>query len=462
MDVDAPTLKDRHAVGVRFERVLFVSAVLALAVVYQVTYAAWVAGVHATWGFGWRPPPAAYLAVSIVMAVIPALWMPLRFRRPSQFLLLLQYLVIYVPTLLVSYHSLNPAVSPERVLLLSATLFGGITILQAALWMPLLRIPVPELPAPLFWFVFLAATTALGAYVAIELSGSFRLAGFEEMYAVREETARQVSESARLGGYAQLWLAGLCLPFLFAVAVYARRWWILPIVAGGYLFLLGIGGSKSLMFAIVFLLAIGVWSRHEDAHRGTWLAAGLIVMLAFPIALVHSGPLLEVAGRWYVAIVNVRTFGIPQLLHLQYAEFFAVNPLTHGGHIRGIGSIVANPYATDVPYTVGEYFYGVPVGANVGMWAQDGIASFGLPGILVISVLCACFFWVLDSCCVRLRPGFVACCLGFAAVAFTNVSLFTTLLSVGVLFFLLIAPLIPRAGMLAAAFRGGSVAPYVP
>jgi hypothetical protein len=45
----------------------------------------------------------------------------------------------------------------------------------------------------------------------------------------------------------------------------------------------------------------------------------------------------------------------------------------------------------------------------------------------------------------------VATCLGFAAVAFTNVSLFTTLLSVGVLLFLIMAPLIPCSGVLAAA-----------
>ena len=112
-----------------------------------------------------------------------------------------------------------------------------------------------------------------------------------------------------------------------------------------------------------------------------------------------------------------------------------------------------SPYAADIPYTVGDHFYGVPVGANVGLWAQDGIASFGLPGVFIISAICAVFFWMLDSCCARLRPGFVATCLGFAAVAFTNVSLFTTLLSVGVLLFLIMAPLIPCSGVLAAACR---------
>ncbi len=453
MALDQSSLTRQASGAMAGERLLFVAAVAALAAVYQLTYAAWVANVHATWGFGWRPPPFPFLAVSFVLAIIPALWMPLRFERPSQFLFLLQYLVIYVPTLFVSYHSLNPAVSPERALLLGIVLFGGISIMQCALWLPTVRIPRPAIPAPIFWAVFLSFTAALAAYVTIKLAGTFRLAGFEEMYAVREETARQVSESARLGGYAQLWLAGLCLPFLFAVAVYARRWWILLLVAAGYVFLLGIGGSKSLMFAIAFLLMIHVWLRREDARRGTWLALGVIAMLGFPVLLMHSGPLFEAAARWYVAIVNVRTFGIPQLLHLQYAEFFATNPLTLGSHIRGISMLVPNPYASDVPYTVGEYFYGVPVGANVGMWAQDGMASFGLAGVPIISVVCAAFFWVLDSCCARLRPGFVATCLGFAAVAFTNVSLFTTLLSVGVLLFLVMAPLLPASGLLESAFR---------
>jgi hypothetical protein len=435
------------------ERALFVGAVLALATVYQLTYAAWVADVHASWGFGWRPPPALHLAASYVLAVIPAIWMPLLFRRPSQFLFLLQYLIIYIPTLFVSYHSLNPAVTPDRALLFGLVLFGGISVLQLSLWLPVLRLPRLAMRPGLFWIIFLGFTGVLFAYVAVKLSGSFRIAGFEEMYAVREETARQVSEGAQLGGYAQLWLAGLSLPFLFAVAVYSRRWWLLIPVVTGYVFLFGIGGSKSLMFAVVFLMLIHLWLRREDGRRGTWLAVGLMVMLGVPILLEHAGPVFEVAARWYVAIVNVRMFGIPQLLHLQYAEFFEVNPLTFGSHIRGVSQVVANPYSADIPYTVGEYFYGVPVGANVGMWAQDGIASFGMAGVLVISAICGLFFWILDSCCIELKPGFVASCLGFAAVAFTNVSLFTTLLSVGVLLFLLMAPLIPRAGMLAHAFR---------
>ena len=107
--------------------------------------------------------------MSFVLAVVPALWMPLSFRRPSQFLFLLQYLVLYVPTLFVSYHSLNPAVSPERVLLISAVLFGGISIMQSALWLPVLRIPKPALPPCVFWAAFLALTTALMAYVAVNL-----------------------------------------------------------------------------------------------------------------------------------------------------------------------------------------------------------------------------------------------------------------------------------------------------
>ena len=60
-------------------------------------------------------------------------------------------------------------------------------------------------------------------------------------------------------------------------------------------------------------------------------------------------------------------------------------------------------------------------------WAYDGIAAWGLPGILVISVVCALVFWLLDSAAQRHDPRFAGLVTCYAAYNLANISLFTSL-----------------------------------
>jgi hypothetical protein len=241
-----------------------------------------------------------------------------------------------------------------------------------------------------------------------------------------------------------MWLAGFFLPLAFAVAVQRRRPLWMGLVVAGYVLAFGLAGSKQTLFALGYLAAIFVWTRFVPRRRFAWLAIGFAILLLVPELLQLLGPTGELVGRWYTLIVNVRIFGIPQLSIAQYYDFFASNPLTYGSHIKGVDLLVAYPYSTDVPFTVGEFFYGRPIGANVGMWAQDGIASFGILGVILVSVVAATVFWLLDSVSVGLDARMVIVSLGVIATSLTNVSLFTTLLSGGLLLAIFSLWLMPR------------------
>jgi hypothetical protein len=115
----------------------------------------------------------------------------------------------------------------------------------------------------------------------------------------------------------------------------------------------------------------------------------------------------------------------------QYYNFFYDHPFTLWSHITGISSFITNPYTMDVPRTLGAYFYVTGVGVNGGMWASDGIAALGLPGVIVISMIAAVLMWLFDSVAARHDVRFVTLALGFIGISFTNISIATTLVSGG-------------------------------
>ena len=413
----------------------------------QYSYAAFVVPNFEYWGFGDTHVPAVRTATSWILALLPALFLRRRIERPSEFLVLLQYLIIYVPTLFLLEKSVNPELGAGESTRLAFALAAGMLVLVAGTRLRPLKLRRIELPQQLFWYGFTALGLGLIGYLAGTLGGGFRLAGLEEMYEVREATASTIEEAGLgLAGYALMWLGGFVLPLAFALAVTRAHPFLLLPVAAGYVFAFGLGGSKQTLFAIVYLGGIYIWTRIAPHRRTVWLALGLSVMLLVPAALQVAGPIGELVGRWYTLIVNVRIFSIPQLSIAQYFDFFSGNPLTYGSHIKGISAFVAYPYASDIPYTVGEYYYGRPIGANVGMWAQDGIAAFGLPGVLIVSVVAALVFWLLDSVAVGLDRNLVIVSLGVIATTLTNVSLFTSLVSGGLAIAIATLWLLPRQG----------------
>ena len=291
----------------------------------------------------------------------------------------------------------------------------------------------------MFWRFFWGGAAGLFIYLLTIFGRYFQLADFQGIYDVRSAASELVKASgSTFSGYAQMWLSGFILPFLFSIGIFQRKWGFIGIAAAGYLYLLGIGGSKSTMLAMVYLSAIYLLVRSEGKNAGLKIAICFAGLLLFPAVLALTGEAGKVIDTWYVAIIHSRIFTIPQLSIGQYFDFFTSHPLTYGSHITGINLLVTYPYDMDIPRTIGRYFYDAELTANVNMWAQDGIASFGLIGIPIVSAIAALVFWLFDSIARVHDSRFVTVALGNIALIFANGSIFTTIMSGG-LFLLAIA-----------------------
>jgi hypothetical protein len=282
-------------------------------------------------------------------------------------------------------------------------------------------------------------------YLAMTLGGIFHLVSFSDVYDLRNTMADALKATgSSFGFYAQSLLSALMLPFLFATGISHRAKWVIVPVAFGYVFLFGLGGAKAAALALVYLPLLSLILSRPLNRIALTIVCGLSAILLFGYATRFVLP--PRIHLYYVALVHFRFLTVPPLTIPQYFAFFQGHPVTHLSHVSGLNKLVHYPYDLDVPYTIGTYFYSVPVGANSGFWAGDGLAGFGLWGIPLLSIVCGAVFWLLDSVSADLDPRFVGLALAFCTVFFGNASLFTTLITGGLAALILLLLIAPRDG----------------
>jgi hypothetical protein len=424
-------------------RVWLFLAVLAYTAVFYLSYRWLVVPIYEFWGLSNPAVPWPYLAVSWVLALLPALWIPTDLRRPSQLLFLLVYLVLFIPATFILYASTNPILPPAEAFRLILLLFAGLGIISLVYFLPLVRLPRPSVPPRVIWLVIGLAAAGLSAYLLVTQRNQIRLANLEQIYELRREMAEQVIHSGTaLGFYAVTWLAGFIFPFLFAVGWFRRRWWLCGAGLAGEFFLFTVGGFKMTLLAVAYLPLMALLLRRFEKMFSGALAHGMTLLLL--TGFLPLGSWLPQFRAWIVGVLHFRIFSMPALLIAQYYDFFQHHPLTFLSHVTGVNRIIDYPYPVDIPRTVGFQYYGDPnLGSNASFWAADGLAGFGWPGILIVSLLAAAVFWLFDSCARDhdRRPAALAATV--IGVSLANVSLFTTLWSGGFIFLMLSLWLLP-------------------
>jgi hypothetical protein len=425
------------------DRAFLVVGVLAFEVVFHVAYVRWLFPVFGYTGFNYIPLRGIYVIAPFVFGVIPALWMPIRFTRPSQFFYWTLYLVVYLPSdFALMYAGLS---SSSRACAVIGALFLGLAVMGLPYLLPLIPLRRRPISGALFWRLIALATIGMTLWVLVFFHGRMRLVTFDQVYSELRFDSADLTEGSNIG-YAVMWLATVINPLFMAWGLCHKR---LPqkvllfmAGAGGQVLLYSTAGLKSDVLSVVVLLAVYCALRRHLAIAGlifTWMAALCITVTLLGTYFFNSPLAFLIA-----ALVLARTFGIPGLTTALYDNFFADHPTTLYSHVHGISSLIRYPYTDSIGQEVGYYFFGDPRNnANANLWAVDGLAAFGIRGIVLVSVLCAIVFWILDSVTPRRQILFAVLLISYASINLANVSLFTTLITGGLLFQIVILYILP-------------------
>lgn len=402
---------------------------LAFTAVFHLAYVWYLWPTFGYFGFRYYPPSFALTCLAYGLAAIPAQWMPIRLARGSHLIYWILYLTVFVPSMVVSV-IVDPLPGWPKMLMLVAFLVG-FRIVTLSDRLPLIFQRRSLLPHETVALAVLIATVGIALYLVFLPNVSLRLVSFnpEEHY-----KQRSMNTVGLIAGYFSFWLPNVLNPFLLTYGLVMKRWFYFLTGSIGQIFAYSFAATKGSVLSIGIYIAVYWFIRKGSRRFGSSMVWSATLLMG--AALLVS--ILQRDGPWsfFPSIVLMRTFGVPGLLTSQYDEFFKQHPYTYLSHMNIMNAFVNYPYSRPLPIEVGYFYYGTDTSANAHLWAQDGIAAFGTPGILLISGLCAIVLWMLDSASSRHDLLFTATALTFVSIELANSSLSTSLVSGGIFFYM--------------------------
>ncbi len=277
----------------------------------------------------------------------------------------------------------------------------------------------------LLWAVTIFFTIVL----FVSFAGNMRLVNFTEIYQLRKENA---SEDISGIGYIYSWCANFFYPFVFCTGLLSKNKKIILIGICLFLLLFSIMGQKSDFFApvILFILyKIVIWVDRNQTNIMAPISIGILALSVFLLYKVESESVYEIAGLFFSRTLGVSAYHVPM-----YLNFFENSPYTYFSHIN-IVNVVTNMY----PYSqsIGQMVAGDGSNSNAIFWLMDGVASCGVYGVIIISIIVFLFLLFLNGICNERNKYFIYTMMLIPMVALVNVSFFTTVLSKGILFLFL-------------------------
>lgn len=414
-------------------------SVIAFAVALYYAYKTEISPIYSYQGLSYRPPDPVNLVLSGGIAVVAALCLPGTIKHPSHFILWVVFIVAALPAILISQYLtiLNPD---------EATILG----VHVASSLGLCRLAAANGPRRLitfssnflhehFWL--LVAVFSLGIYtVLVSFVGvHVRYLSFADVYDVRSEFGRSTLNLPIIG-YLLPVQYNVLNPMLIAKGIYARR--VVPFTfgVGGQILIYMTVGYKSVLLS-TFGIFIAAWLlRKKDL-------SGARMLLAAALGTVGSVVIDKLLGSATITALFVRRFlVVPGVLTVAYVAIFRDLPKLNFSD--SIFPFLTNPYegGLDPTHLAGAIFVGnAETAANVSLFGH-GFLSYGYLGMYIEAVALAVALWLVDDASAGLPTRVSSLVFLMPAVAISSASIFTAVLTHGLLAAVLLVALMPRTG----------------
>jgi len=280
-------------------------------------------------------------------------------------------------------------------------------------------------------------TTAAGLLVLIVLVAvrfRLRFAGISEVYDVRLSFRETLQGSPAYLGYALGWLAGFFFPAIFAHGVSRRTWSWSIIGASGGIFLYSVNAQKTFLLSSVLIAGVAILMQKQRTF-GT----NLCFATTFVVTLATVTDILSESIIW-TSLFSRRLFLTAGLNSVYYVDYYSREGWLYLRH-----NLLIRPFlgGTTAPSRqVGAYYYNEETAANAN-FAAEAFANFGSFGVIFFAVALGLILWLLDSVTKQRDKVFVSIGVSLSALSLSNSALFTSLLTHGILFWIVLAAVLP-------------------
>ena len=411
-------------------RFAYIALAGAFVAVFTSIYTSHLARVFGYMRMTYNEPELVPHMLAWVLALIPACFLSVRLEKPSQFILSLLYIGIYIPSTVVPLYM---RMRPEwDILALDAVLLLGLALMALVARGKPRPYRFKEPDGRAFWGVLWTIFAASAIYIVAVFGDNLRLVSLNNVYTSGLRLSSRAIFDNSYVGFAVMLMYSAVNPILLALGLHNRK---IVLVAGGIagqLLCYSTGGLKMIVLSIGLVFFVHFVVRRSMRHAAHALMAAFIaLLLMFQAAIAISDR--DNGAVLMVETVVMRSLAIPGLLTAEYHDYFADHPRLHLANTKPFNWILPNPLEQEVIFAITSYYTGnYESTSNAHFWAQDGIANFGLPGILLVSLVTGLVLRVIDRISARHHVCFATMAFIFTGLNLSNAPLTTTLLSGGV------------------------------
>ncbi len=275
--------------------------------------------------------------------------------------------------------------------------------------------------------------------MALTVGVHLRFIALDDIYEVRAEYTEDVGSGGVLG-YLLTGQAYVVNPLVLARGLVRRRPSLVVLALAGQFLLYSSTGFKAVLFSFAAVLGMALLFRGRRPRNAAWfLTAPIGIMIVSAVADELQG------GITWTSVFTRRFMLTPGLLTSVYVEYFSANPVAGYGY-SFLRAWVPYPYDLPPPKRIADHLVPGSHGyANANLFA-DGFANLGWIGIPVAAAALFAWLWFLDRASRGLPMRVVAMAVVMPSIMLSNTSIFTAMLSHGLLVGTLVLAIAPRSG----------------
>ncbi|MGH1519237.1 hypothetical protein [Chryseobacterium sp. JK1] len=395
-----------------------------------------------TWGyFGLESdePSIGIWSFYIIFAILPSIFLPKEITRPSMFGVWVLYILTYVPMITGTFF--DKQIIFEQKLIISFSYCLGFLFLCCFYKVKLFKPKPFNVPYRLFWTLLYFLVFTMLAYIVFLYRDNLTFVNIlasDEVYETRF-AGQEIQEQSAFAGHIILWLSNAFFPFILSVGFIQNDKVKKIIGISGLIILYMTMANKQYIFSIVFIYLI--FKLFSSTNKVKIFRFFKFIIIPMAVLLFCNEfvdiPIVNDIVFAFSGIFLFRTLYTSTLMTVYYNVFLENHPYTYFSHISIINKLVEYPYKDQLGIEVGTYFIDIEkFNANANFFITDGLSSLGCIGVIIIGIFCSFVFYLYDSFSSNSNKILGILLISVACVALMNVSLFTTLISGGLLFFM--------------------------
>ena len=296
--------------------------------------------------------------------------------------------------------------------------------------LPLARLKLIVVPRT-FFILINVVFFLLFIVIFIESLSNFKVFGLSQLSSLNE--TRQTHSISGIYIYFYLWIITFFLGlFLGEFKRVNQKVRLLGLSIIYFVFAFSMGAKILLVAPFVFCFVV-IWAKFFSRRTFVFFAAFVSFFLLINLVSILSPDV----GFAISALFTFRTLSISSLSFVIYFDYFSTHNFTDFSHVGFVNSI-SNLFSlftiehSPLPVVLGkEYGLG---NFNASFFVNDGYASFGYAGMFIVTIIYSLILYLIDCVTRTVDRAVVLLSLTYYGMYLGNISLFTLLISHGLIF----------------------------